>query len=131
MDDTSDKQSIMKTFLFFIWSWWNLVKFHQNWMKNKKVFIIDRLMELSSVKVLISGRWIRPKYCFLKRGCLTFKAHSPSTIFLSNVKSMIYVLNCPCLKLLGHFRAIAKDKDGKDSHYPKRISCNFHYFSFG
>ena len=30
--------------------------FYQNQMKNKKVLIIDRLMEVLSVKVLLSGR---------------------------------------------------------------------------
>ena len=31
--------------------YYNFTKFHQNWMKNKKVFIIDNLKEVSSVKV--------------------------------------------------------------------------------
>ena len=46
----TEKWAINKTFLFFIWFWWNLVihvyyifaKFHQNRMKNKKVLLIAR-----------------------------------------------------------------------------------------
>ena len=53
-------------------TWWscsthvyyNFTKFHQNRMKNKNVFIIDRLMEVSSIKVLLSGRWIWPKLIY-------------------------------------------------------------------
>ena len=50
----TEKPAIIKTFLFFIQFWWNLVKlyykfikFHQNRMKNKKVLIIDCLTEVS------------------------------------------------------------------------------------
>ena len=43
----------------FVETWWscstrvyyNFTKFIQNWMKNKKVWIIDCLMEVSSIKV--------------------------------------------------------------------------------
>ena len=49
-------------------TWWsfsthgyyNFTKFHQNWMKNKKVLFIECLTEVSSIKVLLSTRWIRP-----------------------------------------------------------------------
>ena len=39
---------------------WTL--FHQNWIKHKKDFICARLTEVSSIKVLLSTRWIRPRW---------------------------------------------------------------------
>ena len=55
MDDTSVKRAQIKTFVYY-----NFTKFQQNWIKHKKVFICAHLMEVSSVKVLLSTRWIRP-----------------------------------------------------------------------
>ena len=54
----------------FVETWWscsthgyyNFTKFQQNWIKQKKVFICAHLTEVSSVKVLLSTTWIRPKW---------------------------------------------------------------------
>ena len=54
MDDTSVKWSIMKSFFVFHLILMKLGKVVVH-MKNKKVFIIDRLTEVSSIKVLLSG----------------------------------------------------------------------------
>ena len=40
--------------------YYNFTKFQQNWIKHKKVFICAQLTEVSSVKVLLSTKWIRP-----------------------------------------------------------------------
>ena len=40
-----------ETIYHTVQGYYNFTKFHQNWMKNKKVLITDRLMEVSSVKV--------------------------------------------------------------------------------
>ena len=64
MDDTSVKWAINKTFVFHLilitlgevavhkrQGYNNFKQFHQNWMKNKKVLLIARLTDTSSVKV--------------------------------------------------------------------------------
>ena len=52
-------------------------------MKNKNVLIIDHLTEVSSIKVLLSGRWIRLKSNFLtsisKQFVWTESCKSPAT----------------------------------------------------
>ena len=37
-------------------NYYNFTKFHQNQMKNKKVFLIARLMDVSSVKGLVKAQ---------------------------------------------------------------------------
>ena len=65
-DDTFVKRSIIKTFFVFhpilmklgevvvhVHVYYNFTKFHKNRMKNKKVFIIECLTEVSSDKVAL------------------------------------------------------------------------------
>ena len=40
--------------------YYNFTKFHQNWMKNKKVLLIAHLTDVLSVKVLLRDRRIWP-----------------------------------------------------------------------
>ena len=49
---SSDGCTFVRTFLFFIWFWWKLVKFHQNLMKNKQVNM-NWMKKLS----LFGGNW--------------------------------------------------------------------------